>query len=161
MKKKLILFLLFPFFIFSQDLFSQDYKDCETAYNPCGESPFHLDGSEGHGVMDAGIDTTCVLGESNSTWITWTVMQGGTLTFVLTPDSIEDDLDFIVYKFGVDNDCATKELIRCMASGENVGQPPSTWEDCVGPTGLAIGEVDVQEVPGCTSSDNNCQTAPT
>ena len=149
-----ILFLLLSLFL-PQYIFAQEYKDCETAYSPCGESPFYVEISPGEGTADSGIENTCIQAEFSSTWITWTVIQGGALTFVLTPDQEDQDLDFAVFKFNTGNNCADKEMVRCMASGENVGQPNSTWEICTGPTGLAFGETDVVEYPGCAPGDNN------
>ncbi len=155
MKNLSSIYFLLLFMIFSQINFAQDYKDCATAYSPCGESPFYFEILMGIGTSEPEIDTTCVLGEMNSTWITWTVIQGGILTFVLTPDSVWQDLDFLVYKFNTDNNCKNKELVRCMASGENISMPPDQWEICMGPTGLAVGEIDTEEFAGCSSTDNN------
>ncbi|MFT5763138.1 MAG: hypothetical protein ACI8X3_000557 [Saprospiraceae bacterium] len=155
MKNLYPFYLLLIFQIFSQSNFAQEYKDCETAFNPCGESPFYINASMGVGPMESDLELTCVYAELNSTWITWTVIQGGALTFVLTPDTVSQDIDFVVFKFNADNDCEDKELIRCMASGENVGSPPSGWETCTGPTGLSIGETDIEELPGCSTNDNN------
>lgn len=155
MKNAPALFCLVFFLLFSQYNLAQDHKDCETAAAPCGESPFHFDAIYGIGAMDTGLDTTCLQLEFSSTWIKWTVGQAGVITFVITPEEESQDIDFIVFKFNNGNECSDKEPIRCMASGENVGQPPSTWEACTGPTGLAFGETDVVEYPGCASGDNN------
>ncbi len=46
-----------------------------------------------------------------------------------------------------------------MASGENVGQPFSTWEPCTGATGLSIGASDTEEIPGCQAGDDNFVSA--
>ncbi len=154
-KRLAYLVFILLFLVSAQYNYAQEHKDCDTAFNPCGESPFHFDTSQGEGVMDPGVDATCVGTEYNSTWISWTVLQGGTLTFVLTPDSVNQDLDFLVYKFNNGSNCEDKELIRCMASGENVGAPMEGWVSCTGPTGLATGESDTEELPGCSSGDNN------
>ena len=149
--------LLFPliFLAFAQPMIAQAYKDCETALFVCDESPYQINATMGVGELDTNIDLTCVSFEFNSTWISWTVLQGGSLTFVLTPDSTDQDLDFVVFKLNTSDDCDDKEVVRCMASGQNVGAPPDTWEACTGQTGLAVGETDVEELPGCSKGDNN------
>jgi len=141
--------------IFSQDSIAQAFKDCDTAFNPCGESPFHFDDIAGIGTLDPDIDMTCAMVEINSTWIVWSVVEGGTLTFVITPDSEEQDIDFVVFKLLSGDDCDNKEVVRCMASGQNVGVPPEQWEICMGPTGLSVGETDTVEFAGCSPTDNN------
>ena len=141
--------------ICAQSMFAQDNRDCATALTLCGESPYHIIFTEGVGTPDPGVDLTCLTIEFNATWITWSIQQGGTLTFVLTPDSIGQDLDFGVYQMMSANDCKNKELVRCMASGENAGAPPPTWEICTGATGLSFGETDLEELAGCSAGDNN------
>jgi len=88
-------------------------------------------------------------------WVKWTVMESGTITFVLTPDSVEQDIDFIVFRSESDFDCNNKTQIRCMAAGANTGQPPLEWARCAGATGLFDGETDVEEPAGCSPASNN------
>lgn len=82
-------------------------------------------------------------------------MESGSLSFVLYPDSAWQDLDFVVYQPGSDDDCVDKIPIRCMAAGANTGQPPQQWINCTGATGLAPGNTDAEEPAGCSSSSNN------
>lgn len=131
------------------------HKDCETALELCSNSPFYIVPGYGEGVTDAGIENSCVLRENSSMWVKWTVMESGMIAFVLTPDSVEQDIDFIVFHSESDYDCNTKTQIRCMAAGANIVEPPHQWVNCTGDTGLAIGNTDVEEPAGCLSSSNN------
>ncbi len=146
-----ILFIL----LFAAPTIIAQHKDCNTALELCDNSSMHIVPDGGIGVADPGIGTTCVSEEFNPVWVKWTVMEDGILSFVLTPDVEEQDLDFVVFQSGGDYDCATKTPIRCMAAGANTGQPPNEWINCVGSTGLAIGNTDVEEQPGCNFGNNN------
>lgn len=131
------------------------HKDCDIALELCGNSPFHFVPASGIGVADIGIENTCVFQEFNSMWVKWTVMEDGIISFVLAPDSSLQDLDFVVFQTGSEYDCNNKTQIRCMAAGANVGEPPQEWANCAGATGLAVGNTDVEEPAGCSSSSNN------
>ena len=138
--------------------------DCATAVILCDKSPFTVESVNGEGVdpfeiTNSGCNNNlngCTLVESSSSWYKWTCKDAGSLTFNLTPLNPNDDLDFILYELpnGL-NDCGTKQEIRCMASGEVVGQPVSVWQPCTGATGLRQGESDGGESCGCDPGDNN------
>jgi hypothetical protein len=130
-------------------------KDCNTAIELCGNSPFHINPDSGEGLPDVGISSTCVMQEFTSMWIKWNVLEEGIITFNLIPDSVEQDIDFVVFQTENFEDCTNKNPIRCMASGANIGQPPEQWANCSGPTGLYIDETDTVEPPGCTPAQNN------
>lgn len=144
-------------------------SDCPTAVILCDKSPFVVEQLSGVGNITDEADDSCLdidpntgiddgNSEKSSVWYHWTCEQAGTLTFNLSPNGpdVSEDLDFALYELpnGV-NDCSGKILIRCMASGENVGQPFSQWERCTGATGLREGETDVREERGCAAGDNN------
>ncbi|MBP6186108.1 MAG: T9SS type A sorting domain-containing protein [Saprospiraceae bacterium] len=131
------------------------HKNCSTALEICDNTPLHIDPGSGVGSIDTDVANTCVGQEFNSIWLKWTVMESGILSFVLYPDSGWQDLDFVVFQPGNDEDCVDKIPIRCMAAGANTGQPPQQWINCTGATGLAIGNTDAEELPGCSSSSNN------
>ncbi len=136
-------------------------SDCDDGVILCDKSPFTVQSVVGAGNNTNEIDpSSCVQVEISSVWYKWTCDQPGTLSFSLTPNQSTDDLDFAVYELpnGIDN-CSGKELIRCMASGENVGQPFESWEPCTGATGLSEGEGDTEEFPGCGPNDNNFVSA--
>ncbi len=132
-------------------------SDCATAAVLCDKSPFTVESIQGAGNDTDEVDpSTCMQSEFASVWYKWTCDNPGPLTFTLTPTNPTDDLDFIVYELpnGVD-DCSDKKLLRCMASGENIGQPFSAWEPCTGPTGLSLSSADTVEYPGCDPGDDN------
>ena len=137
-------------------------SDCPTAVVLCDKSPFVVQELQGSGIIDNEADGSCLDGqfgsESSSVWYKWTCDVSGSLEFTLTPNAIDitEDLDFAVYELpnGL-NDCSGKILLRCMASGENVGQPFSQWQICTGPTGMRSGEGDTEEQPGCQPGNNN------
>ena len=136
--------------------------DCATATILCNKDPFTLSQLTGVGnVLDDISDSQCEspgcpLEEFGSTWYKWTCDQPGTLAFTLTPLNPETDLDFILYELtnGID-DCSSRQSIRCMASGANLGIGADPWDACTGPTGLAINDGDVGELCGCAPTDNN------
>ncbi len=136
-------------------------SDCPDASILCDKSPFVVQAVNGAGLNNDEASGTCLGGlgqasESNSTWFSWTAATSGSLTFTLTPLSPPDDLDFVVYELpnGVSN-CSGKMDLRCMASGDNVFPSP-----CMGPTGLANGEIDVSEPAGCNNPTQNSFLAP-
>ncbi len=136
--------------------------DCATAVVLCDKSSFTVPSVTGVGANSNEIGNvgcngpSCIITESSSTWYKWTCRDPGTLTFILTPLNPSDDLDFVVYELpGGINNCNNKNPIRCMAAGENVGQPLSNWIQCTGPTGLRQGETDANETCGCPAGNNN------
>ena len=141
-------------FISLPSLYAQ-HKDCSTALELCDTTPLHIDPGTGVGIIDAGIENTCVFQEYNSMWVKWTVMESGIISFVLYPGSALQDLDFVVFQAGIGDVCNDKTPVRCMAAGANVGQPPQQWLNCSGATGLAPGNTDVEEPAGCSSASNN------
>ena len=136
--------------------------DCATGVVLCDKSSFTVPKVLGVGNVTNEIGNVgcngpgCIITESSSTWYKWTCRDAGTLTFTLTPLNPADDLDFVVYELpgGLDN-CNTNVPIRCMAAGENVGQPVNNWIQCTGPTGLRAGETDANETCGCPAGNNN------
>ena len=133
----------------------QPEQDCPTAVVLCDKSPFTVQSVVGFGTQEVG-SNTCMMGESSSTWYTWTCDQSGSLSFTLTPNNPTDDLDFIVYELpdGI-GDCSNKTILRCMASGENVGPGALDWTACTGPTGLSLSSTDLEETAGCQPGDDN------
>jgi len=146
----------------------QPESDCSKAVVLCDKSPFVVESLQGAGSNRNEIEPgNCIFEEFQSSWYKWTCDQSGSLTFTLTPnnhrgrDFVSDDLDFALYELpGGLNDCGNKKLVRCMASGANIGpngqpEPLSLWVGCNGPTGLRQGETDITETAGCSQGDNN------
>lgn len=154
MKKFFFSCTLSILFISMPGLYAQ-HKDCYTALEVCNNTPLHIDPGSGIGITDLGVAITCVGQEYNSVWLKWTVMESGILSFVLYPDSAWQDLDFVVFQPGSDEDCIDKIPIRCMAAGPNIAEPPQQWINCTGATGLAPGNTDAEEPPGCFTTSNN------
>lgn len=125
--------------------------DCPTGVILCDKSSFTVESLIGTGSQSNEIDPgLCIGQEFASAWYRWTCDQPGTLTFTITPTNPSDDIDFAIFELpgGID-DCSNKEMLRCEAAGENVGEPFSCWEPCTGPTGLNSTETDQVELPGC------------
>lgn len=132
-------------------------SDCPTGVILCDKSSFNVESVVGPGLLTNEIDpNSCIQLEISSAWYKWTCDEPGTLTFTLTPNNPSDDLDFAVYEMpnGID-DCSDLLELRCMASGENVGDPFSVWEPCTGPTGLDLASTDLVEFAGCAQGDDN------
>ncbi|MEO7175641.1 MAG: gliding motility-associated C-terminal domain-containing protein [Saprospiraceae bacterium] len=132
-------------------------SDCPSGVILCDKHPFAVEKVLGNGVFTNEIPTNgCIDLEFSSAWYRWTCETAGSFAFTITPSNPTDDIDFLVFELpGGLNDCANKKLLRCMAAGENVGQPFSTWQKCTGATGLGLNANDLQEAPGCASSSNN------
>ena len=130
--------------------------DCVSGVILCDKSSFTVPSVLGEGSNPNEMDGECLGGEFSSSWYKWTCEQSGSLTFVLSPLVATDDLDFAIYEMpnGIEN-CSDMELLRCMASGENVGQPFPQWEICVGETGLDNASTDDFEAPGCQNGSDN------
>lgn len=130
--------------------------DCFGGVVLCDKSSFTVPSVFGEGSNPNELDGLCLGSEFSSSWYKWTCEESGSLTFTLNPLVSTDDLDFAVFEMpnGID-DCSNLELLRCMASGENVGAPLSDWISCIGATGLSFGSTDVVETPGCDNSDDN------
>ncbi len=136
--------------------------DCSAGIILCDKTGFQVESLVGIGNDQNELDpSSCVGEEFASSWYKWTCDQSGTLTFDITPNNYDpnkenDDIDFAIYRLpgGLD-DCANKELVRCMASGANINKPYSAWKICNGPTGLSENSTDVSEDPGCNDNSDN------
>jgi outer membrane protein OmpA-like peptidoglycan-associated protein len=131
--------------------------DCSDAVVLCDNSSFTVPTVVGYGKYQDPLGTTCLRGgESSSVWYKWTCDEPGTLTFKLTPVNPSDDIDFALFLLpnGIE-DCSLKIPLRCMASGEQGGQPLMTWISCTGATGLRESSSDYIEREGCDPGDDN------
>ncbi|NNE27978.1 MAG: hypothetical protein HKN09_14125 [Saprospiraceae bacterium] len=137
-------------------------SDCDQAVVLCDKSSFSVQNLNSEGEDDTELDdfqANCLSSEFASAWYKWTCKDPGTLTVTLTPNNYipgleSDDLDFAVFELpgGLD-DCDNKEMIRCMASGENGGCNFNVWQICNGPTGLNLASNDFEEDAGCFQND--------
>lgn len=133
--------------------YSQDHADCATSIFICEKTQYTVAATSGVGTPE-NISSTCLSEEFGPKWFRWKIAQAGNLIFLLTPTNPADDLDFAVFKLNAAGDCDDKTLVRCMAAGETVGDPTGSIP-CSGSTGLAFGETDVTELPGCGNGNNN------
>jgi hypothetical protein len=138
-------------------------SDCPQSAILCDKSSFVVQKVTGAGSNISELnDALCFSNgapgnyETNSTWFVWTCSKSGTLEFTLTPLNVADDLDFALYRLpnGIGN-CTGKQLVRCMASGDNKLPSP-----CMGPTGLKAGDLDISEDAGCLEADDDAWLKP-
>jgi gliding motility-associated-like protein len=123
-------------------------QDCNTKSVICDKSPFVVQSVSGAGNVQDEAAGSCLgsgnlLSEQQSTWFSWTAANNGTLTFVLSPLNVTDDIDFVLYELpgGLD-DCANKTILRCMATA------------CQGPTGLDMTSTDLEEDLNCNPGED-------
>ncbi len=130
----------------------------------CGDARVLCDESESisigevltAGEVDDLSGLTCGLPDLPSKWFRWTCDQPGDLEFTITPADPSDDLDFALFELDPGPDaCAGKTELRCMASGEIVGEPRSEWERCTGATGLRGDSFGEMEPKGCLNDVAN------
>jgi len=140
-------------------------SDCMDAAVLCDKSSFTVDRLIGAGNDATELDNaTCfnnglpgIGNEFNSIWFKWTCEQSGTLTFDLIPTRPVADLDFVLFELpGGLNDCANKQVVRCMAAGASEVLYPTP---CHGPTGLNLDATDVSENAGCMENQDNYLSA--
>lgn len=146
-------------------------SDCNKAQVLCDKDPFRVPILAGGGQNDDEANNTCLdnynkvpstgatleqPSETASAWYKWKVKTAGSLSFTLTPFGPDQDLDFAVYRLpNGENDCTSKELVRCMASGNTERQTIAQNAPCNGPTGLSLSSSDTIENAGCKRGDDN------
>ncbi|MEO5572052.1 MAG: gliding motility-associated C-terminal domain-containing protein [Bacteroidia bacterium] len=111
---------------------AQSHQDCMDAIIVCSNTYLQTSSSAGYGnTLEIPAGTTCIAnGETNSTWYIFSIQNPGTLLFQIDPLNIQDDYDFVLYKYT--GNCSdiingTIQPIRCNYSSTN------------GSTGLAQG----------------------
>lgn len=144
---------------------AQSHADCDSAYRVCDKNPIHFDGHSGEGANKDEAFADCfengdLFGnpEKNSVWLRFDIEEGGELTFVIIPDTLSDDIDFVVFTLPLTGDCKWKRAIRCMAAGDK----PENYKisPCMGATGLNELEKDKSEDSGCADKGDNNWLAP-
>ncbi len=138
----------FLFFILSFSLFSQapNDADCGGALSICNLSFHEPSPGNGQGNFPGEIDAsaTCVAGEDNAAWYTFTANSDGFLNFLITPDNPNDDYDWVLFDITY-ADCGDifdhPELaVSCNAAG---------GDGCHGPTGPNGGTTYSEQGGGC------------
>ncbi|MCZ4222519.1 gliding motility-associated C-terminal domain-containing protein [Pedobacter rhodius] len=126
-------------------------QDCSSASILCNKETFtelNISGAGSNNKESAG---SCLSTESNSAWYTWTAANDGTLTFIITPTAITDDIDWVLYDLGVNGDCKnilSKNAIRC-AAGSGVNCMPIYYQ-----TGMDNTSTDLTEQSGCVTGQD-------
>lgn len=142
---------------------AQNHSDCSIAFAVAADDSLYFSGTSGMGKEDEASFVACFMNkgnlgqaEHNSTWLRFEIETAGSLTFVITPDYITDDYDFVVFKLPQSGDCRFKAIVRCMASsGEGDETSP-----CAGETGLRDGDTDKFEDGGCEDEGDDAWLAP-
>lgn len=140
--------------------------DCGTGAILCDKSSFHVQSVTGFGFIMDEADNTCLdlnnsdpvsnQSESNSTWFKWTAKTSGTLSFLIQPDIITDDIDFALFELTSLTDCSNKKLIRCIATGcqTTLSTERCLNQGCLGVTGLRDSEREFEENFNCDLGEN-------
>ncbi len=118
-------------------------NDCVDAILICGDANLSGLTAEGIGIQEITPDNACSSGENNSLWLKIKINTGGTLGFVLTPQSADliEDLDFWI--FGPNISCGNLgTAIRCSTTN------PLASNQVDNLTGMNSTETDVSEGPG-------------
>lgn len=139
-KTKIVILVLLTLFT-PNAIFSQN--DCVDAIYICGNANLSGLTTNGIGIQEITADNACSSGENNSLWLKIKINTGGTLGFILTPQStnIIEDLDFWI--FGPNVECSNLgTAIRCSTTN------PLAINQSDNLTGLNSTETDVSEGPG-------------
>lgn len=143
---------------------AQNHADCDSAYRVCDKNRLHFVGQSGEGTNKDEAFADCFASselsgnpEKNAVWICFDIEEGGTVTFAIIPDSLSDDIDFVVFTLPLTGDCNLKRAVRCMAAGDTERADISP---CMGATGLRDSEKDKSEDAGCRDRGDNNWLAP-
>ena len=122
---------------------SYGQNDCSDAIVVCGNTGFDGLSATGVGVQELNGSNNCNSQENNSIWLKISIDQGGTLGFILTPESSDIGIDFDFFVFGPNVTCGNiGQAIRCSTTNpQSAGSINNT-------TGLNSTETDVSEGPG-------------
>jgi len=121
MKKLLPLFIL----LFSLHLTAQTptIQDCYGAIPVCQQVYSETVSASGDGNYNNEVSTsfTCTAGELNSIWYSFTVNNSGDFGFLITPNNLNDDYDWVLYNI-TDITCdqisdSPSSVVSCNAAG--------------------------------------------
>jgi hypothetical protein len=160
---KFVLLLTFSFFFFQTNA---QHGDCVSAMDICKKQVYHIDKAAGEGNDKTEADfVSCFMNgdnlgqaEENSTWLKLEIIQSGNLAFAITPHRLDDDIDFVVFRLPPSGDCSFKQIVRCMAAGDQSGN--ALFSPCMGETGLRVGERVSARDAGCNDPNDNTWLAP-
>ncbi len=140
MQTKQSLILSVGLYLISAQLIGQQFSDLTTSNEICNFDEIQVTTLPDHGnVYDKLVIPT--IQETNSYWIKLDVLKGGELGFIIIPDDLRDDLDFVLYQ----NVSGELKAIRKMTSGESFIND----RNCLGLIGMLPHSLDHNEQIGC------------
>lgn len=145
---------LLPVVIFAQG----NHADFNSARFLCSNTPLTIPELPNGGAVDESTPGNCFSGkftETNALWLKFQVAEPGRLEFTILPFSEADDIDFVLYRLPEGLESATKEVVRCMAAGPNLGTETTFAHNCTGATGLRSGTSGDFSMSGCPGSQDN------
>ncbi|WP_294824339.1 T9SS type B sorting domain-containing protein [uncultured Flavobacterium sp.] len=117
--------------------------DCPDAIIVCGDANYSGLDATGVGIQEINPSNACSSQEHNSLWLKIQIKDGGTLGFILSPESNDLVVDFDFWMYGPNVTCgALGTAIRC--STTNPGAAGLTFNH----TGMNATETDSAEGPG-------------
>lgn len=142
---KIVLSLFFLLLI-QQTSYAQN--DCVDAINICGNSSYTDLSANGAGTQELSGSNSCSSEENNCLWLKINILTGGTLGFILTPDSNNINVDFDFFVFGPNATCGNiGQAIRCSTTNpQGSGSSSNT-------TGMNGTETDFSEGPGALGNN--------
>ncbi len=122
---------------------SKAQSDCSNAIIACGNTGFEGLTVTGIGTQELSGLNTCSSEENNSIWLKISIKKGGTLGFLLKPESTDINEDFDFFVFGPNASCdMLGQAIRCSTTN------PRTINQKNNFTGMEENETDTSEGPG-------------
>lgn len=117
-------------------------QDVETAAFICSKS-FHINSFSGAG--NTTMNDECITEEVNSVWLNWQSLSiGQELTFTITPDNPDVNLDFILFESDNARMLTNSDPRKCSTS------------TCEGQTGLRTGAANAENIPfNCNTATDN------
>ena len=153
----LCIFILFPAILVSALILisftlkqKNQHNDCKNAHPICALGDYYISNIQGPGAYEDLKTPHSNLEETNSHWFTFDIATPGEMEFVIIPDRLQDDIDFVLYDGG---SCEEKHPIRTMTTGQILGQ--ESRQECVGQTGLQRFSSDISEFDGCLNFSDN------
>jgi hypothetical protein len=131
-----------------------------TAVNPiviCSPS-YTLEQFESRSDAPLDINHTCLEHPEllSTVWLEFEIENGTELSFVLSPLNSDDDIDFVLYEVNYEMPSSiSQNLLRCVATGLNLGDNRANQNNCTGPTGIFPGASDITETSGCNRLKDN------
>lgn len=117
-------------------------NDCADAITVCGSMNYTGLHATGFGVQELNPNNPCHSFENNSIWFKLRIKDGGTLGFILTPESIDIFVDYDFWIFGPNRSCGNLGApIRCSTTN------PFTSGGTDNLTGMNATELDNHEGP--------------